>query len=71
MAGVRSGYKSRKPEPSVIRKVIRENLDTFLDSAEQASGGLLPRTLFCGDTRMLYCSGRERVGRHSEGSGVG
>jgi hypothetical protein len=58
VAGVK--YQPRKPENSVIHHVIRENLATFLDQAEQASNGhRLPRfvenalrdLLSCGDVR--------------------
>lgn len=33
------GYRPRKPENSVIHRVIAENLPSFLEQAEQSSGG--------------------------------
>jgi hypothetical protein len=60
VAGVRYSYKPRNPEDSVIRKVVAENLDTFLDRAEETSGGFrfptfvideLKELLRCGDIR--------------------
>jgi hypothetical protein len=33
------GYKLRKPEDSVIHRIIAENLSSFVDQANQASGG--------------------------------
>jgi hypothetical protein len=67
VAGVR--YRPRKPENSVLRKIVRENLHAFLDQAEQASGGhRFPRfvidelqdLLGCGDIRrglaLFRCS---------------
>lgn len=37
VAGVR--YRPRKPENSVLHKIVRENLQSFIDQAEQVSGG--------------------------------
>jgi len=58
VAGVK--YQPRKRENSVLHQVIRENLATFLDQAEQASDGhrllrfvenALRDLLSCGDVR--------------------
>jgi hypothetical protein len=67
VAGVR--YTPRRPENSILHRVVRENLPAFLDQAEQASNGLrfpefvlkeLDDLLTCGDFRrglaLFRCS---------------
>jgi hypothetical protein len=57
------GYRPRKPESSVIHRVIAENLSSFLDQAEQASKGQhfpafvideLKGLVSCGDYRQGF-----------------
>ncbi len=57
------GYRPRKPENSIIHRVIAENLSSFLDQAEQASNGQhfpafvideLKGLVSCGDYRQGF-----------------
>jgi len=60
VAGVR--YTPRRPEDSILHRIVGDNLPAFLDHAEQASGGLrFPRFVVDELTNLLSC-GRIRRG---------